>query len=299
LKKISETLSTLQFTVLNLTVIAFWFLWGLWLAGSERYVKAFEGMNATVAREWLFTSQGNSSLLKFWFVGLCLIMACLGVNLFFCTWNKIFRIIKVRFEGPKFYMLIVHAFFGVVALGHFGGLMLGFEYGRIKLYQGEEHGIPEGYRVQVENVHFVDDPKVLRMSRREITKKDFHYRENYAEILLSRDGETLFKGRIGILHPLKYKDIQVTLMNFIPPGRHRAVEGGRGEPGIVITLSRNPVLAFFLIVYPLMIIGIFIHLLITWRPAARKAGSAPQKKPGMLEYGNGGGMVKKKKRSLL
>lgn len=273
MKNISEKLSTLQFTVLNLIVLVLWFLWGLWLSGSESYAKEFEVMNSMVTREWLSTVHGGESfLLKFWFVGLCLIMACLGVNLILCTWYKIFRIFKIRFNGPKFYMLIVHAFFGVVAFGHLGGLMLGFECDKKRLSEGKEHNFAEGYRLRVEKVHFVDDPGVLRKDRRYLTRNDFHYRENYAEVLLSRNGEPLARGKIGILRPLKYKDVQVTLMNFRPPPR------GRPEPGVVVTVSKNPVLIFFLIVYPLMIIGIFIHLIITWTPAVRgedpPAGSA-------------------------
>jgi hypothetical protein len=274
LKKISEKLSTLQFTVLNLTVLVLWFLWGLWLSGSENYVKAFEVMNGMVGRKWLLSYHEESFLLKFWFVGLCLIMAFLGGNLILCTWNKIFRIIKVRFDGPRFYMLIVHAFFGVVALGHFGGLMLGFEYDRVKLFKGKEYTLAEGYRVKVEDVHFVDDLSVFKKSRRELTKNDFHYRDDYADVMLTRQGEILHRDRVGILHPLKYKDIQVTLMNFMPPGRHRVVDGERPMPGVVFTISKNPVLTFFMIVYPLMIIGILIYLIITWKQAMPREGSA-------------------------
>lgn len=263
--RISEKFASLRFTSLTLIVLVFWFLWGLWLSGQERYAREFEMMNDLVGRQWLLSHHSESLLLKFWFIGLCIIMAFLGVNLILCTWNKIFKIIKVRFDGPRFYMLIVHVFFGVVALGHFGGLMLGFEYNRVKLFKGKQYNLAEGYQVRVENVHFVDDPAVLNKSRRERTKKDFHYRENYADVLLSLRGEPRHRGTVSILHPFTYRDIQITLMNFIPPSRGEAMDGNPPIPGVVFTISRNPVLSFFLIVYPMMIIGIFVYLLMTWK----------------------------------
>ena len=41
---------------------------------------------------------------------------------------------------------------------------------------------------------------------------------------------------------------------------------GRGGPGVVLTVSRNPVLGGFLALYPIMILGMGAYLVVTWRP---------------------------------
>ena len=98
------------------------------------------------------------------------------------------------------------------------------------------------------------------------TRDEFDYRKNSAEIVLSRNGKELKRDNVYLLNPMDYKDIQVTLRNFIkspdPGNPQGALES---KPWIIVTVSRNPVLKIFLFLYPLMIAGIFIHLLMTWR----------------------------------
>ncbi len=273
MKDTAEKLASMRFTLLILIVLALWFMWGLSLTGFDRFTRGFELMNSMVMKKWLFSDHEGSALLKFWFVGLCIVMAVLGINLILCTWQKIFRVIRVRFDGPRFYMLIVHVFFGLVALAHLGGLMLGFKHQNIRLYKGDEVSLSEGYGIRVEDVNFVDDLSVLSKSKRELLGSEFHYRDNYAGVLLSYKGKPVQRGKVGTMDPLKYRDVQVTLTKFVPGPRSRGGKGGRPEPGVVLTLSKNPVLSFFLIVYPMMIAGIFVYLFITWKSPSRNERS--------------------------
>jgi len=121
LKKITEQLSSLHYTTWTLIVLFLWFSWGIVLASSEHFSNGFRLMNTTLVRHWLATPDNGFFLLKFWFVGLCVVVAFLGINLVFCSWNKFLRFIRIRFNGPKFIMLVVHILFGLIALGHFGG----------------------------------------------------------------------------------------------------------------------------------------------------------------------------------
>lgn len=190
----------------------------------------------------------------------------MGINLIFCTWEKIYRIIRLKFNGPKFYMLIVHAFFGFVALFHFGGFMLGYEQNNIKLGEGKSYGVGNDYEIKVNRIHFVSNPDVLSKEYRNITKDEFDYKKNYAEVVLSRKGKELLKDNIYILSPCKYGDVRITLRNFITPaGNDNKQQSEETTPWVNLTITRNPALSIFLTLYPLMLLGIFIHLLLTWR----------------------------------
>jgi len=106
-------------------------------------------------------------------------------------------------------------------------------------------------------------------SSRYITRDQFDYRKNSAEIVLSRNGKELTRDNIFLLDPMKYKDIQVTLRGFMRSpealDKKAAVDL---KPWITLTVSRNPVLKIFLTLYPMMIVGIFIYLLLTWRSSS-------------------------------
>jgi hypothetical protein len=263
-----ENVASLHFTALNLVILLLWFGWGLIMAGSDVFKKGFEGMNNILIRDWLMSAESDFLILRIWFLGLCLLMVLLGVNLVFCSWDKIFRIIRARFNGPKFFMLIVHAVFGLVALGHLGGLMLGYEHNGILLGEGKRYGFGDGYEIEVTNVKYLSDYKVLEKARRDITRDDFDYRKNFAEIVLSRNGKEVGRKNIYLLSPMKYKDIQGTLRSFIKSPKAADINvAGDTKPWVNLTVSRNPVLKIFLILYPLMIAGIFIHLILTWRSA--------------------------------
>jgi hypothetical protein len=273
MSRITEKLASFHYTTWNLVVLLLWQVWGMLMAGSQAYKKGFQGMNNVLVRDWLFSKDTGFPVLKLWFVGLCILMIFLGINLIFCSWEKIFRIIRTKFNGPKLFMLIVHVIFGLVALGHLGGLMLGYEHNNIQLSEGKTYSFEDGYQIEVKSINFVSDYKVLEKTKY-IAKDEFDYRKNSADIVLKKDGKEVSSAGIFLLDPLECKDIQITLRNFIKSPEAGDQQGdAQTKPWIVLTVSRNPVLNIFLVIYPLMIAGIFIHLVMTWKspPAARSA----------------------------
>lgn len=223
-------------------------------------------MNNILIRDWLISGESDSQVLKIWFIGLCLLMILMGINLIFCSWEKIFRIIRAKFNGPKLFMLIVHALFGMVALCHLGGFMLGYEHNNIELGEGKTYAFGDGYEIEVSMINFINDYKALEKKRKYITKDDFDYKKNFAEIALIRNGKEVTSGKIFHLNPMVYKDIQVTLRSFILSPEKGGFKGAVDQkPWITLTVSRNPVLKIFLALYPIMIAGIFIYLLMTWQ----------------------------------
>lgn len=262
--KISEQLSSLHYTLWNLVILFLWFSLGSILASCDKFYRGFHLMNNLLVRNWLVNSESEFFLIKFWFVGLCILVTLLGVNLVFCSWSKILKFIRVRLNLPKILMLLAHIFFGLAALGHFGGFMLGYKYDNIQLKEGQSFVLKNGLEVKVATIHFIDDPSVLKKSRKKLTESEFHYRLNFAEIVMSLEETEINRGRAFILKPMRSNDIQVTLKGFIPPlfqGNGKKNE----KPGVVIVISKNPVLGMFLLIYPLMIITIAIYMVLTWR----------------------------------
>ena len=246
-----------------MTAILLWLMWGLVMAGSVNFKAGFSAMNSTLVRDWLMAPDADFHLLKIWFAGICLLMTILGMNLIFCSWEKIYKIIRVKFSRPKFYMLIVHTLFGLVAIFHFSGLMLGFEQNNIMLGQGLSYDLQNGYKLKILKIDFAGKIGILDKNYREISEEDFDYKTSYAEVELSCNGVELKKDKLYILNPLKYNDVRVTLYSFITP-RESDQNTPDMTPWIKLTVTKNPVLTAFLFIYPLMIVGIFIHLVLTW-----------------------------------
>jgi hypothetical protein len=253
---------------MTMWVLVFLILWiglGLYLGGAESYTEDFRIMNNMLIRDWLFSEKTGAGFLKTWFVILCASMGLLGINLIFCSWSKVFRVMRAKFNGPKLFMLIVHAVFGFVALGHLGGLMLGFEHNNIRLGEGNRYAFEDGYEVEVKQVYFVGDPRAFLKSRRDITRDDLDYKRSFAEVVLRRNGNEVAHDNVYLLRPLNHRDIHVTLRRFVPSRDFKQGKGKTERPRLMFTVSRNPVLKLFLALYPLMIMGIFIHLVMTWK----------------------------------
>jgi hypothetical protein len=266
LNKVFEKLASMTLTVWNIVIMILWLGWGMIMAGSDSFTKGFQGMNSVLVRDWFFSGETGFPVLKIWFTGLCVLMIILGINLIFCTWDKIFKIIRSKFNGPKFFMLIVHAVFGFVALGHLGGLMLGYKHNNIQLGEGKKFAFEDSYEIEVTKVVYANDRKTLKKPAGYITKDDFDYTKNFAEIVLSKDGKNIYTDNIYILSPIRYKDIQITLRGFIEsPGSVMSKDNIGLTPWITVTVSKNPVLKAYLIFYPIMVIGIFFYLLTTWK----------------------------------
>ncbi len=262
MNRVTERLSSLNFATWTLVVLFLWVAWGIGLALNDDYFNGFREMNSILVRDWLMDPSIGLMHLKIWFVGLCLVMAVMGVNLVFCSWNRILKIMRHRFSGAKLFMLIVHIIFGLVALGHFCGFMLGFRYDAA-LENDKGFIFERDYELKVAGIHFVDDPKILKKSRLEILRDDFQYEKNFAEVALYQGENLLVKDRVYLLNPLHYGNIQITMKRFLPPKEN---ETSGGLPGVMFAISCNPTLKIFLWIYPLMILGIAVHLTMTWQP---------------------------------
>ena len=265
MKPVKEQLSSMKLTTAILLLLILWFVWGIFLAKSDAYVSGFKIMNRTLAPAWFKSQDVFSPILTLWFLGLCFLMLALGVNLVFCSWTRMLGLLRGRRIKPKIVILIIHVFFGLVALGHFGSFMLGYRYENIKLNQGQTVSLPDGYAVTVADVDFRDDLQVLKKSLRDLGPDQYHPQRNVLEAVLKHEGIPVANGAISFLHPLTHKDIQITLKRFTPPKGRKSREAGSEKPGVVLTISKNPVKVFVFVLFPLMIVGIGIYAAMTWR----------------------------------
>jgi hypothetical protein len=241
MKRLTEQLSSMQFTTGILIVLMFWFSWGILLAESDMSREGFRIMNSLLAPEWFSGPERLSSLLKFWFVGLCGVVTVLGINLIFCSWTKILRLMRNRQAAARLVMLIIHIVFGLVALGHFGSFVLGYRYENVKLREGQAFTLPKGYAVTVEAIHFEGNLKQLYQRSGYGRAGAFNPEASFCEVTLTRDGNRVSQGGARFLRPFTWNDIQVTLKGFTPPKGGQTQDISPPKPGVRLIISRNPV----------------------------------------------------------
>lgn len=265
MKRSFEILSSMQFTAVVLGVLVFWFAWGILLAECADYKDGFRIMNSVLVPVWFTTQKQPLFLLKAWFLGLCSAMFILAVNLVFCSWNKLLRLMKGSVLRSRLVMLIIHVVFGLVALGHFGSFLLGYRYENIPLREGQSFVLPEGGTLVVEGIHFEDDLALLHQSQKDHVPGAVLSQGNFCEVAFMRDGEAEARGKAYFMKPFVWNDIQVTLKRFTPP-KGEGKQGPKAQtPDVRLIVSRNPVKGLVLFLFPVMIAGIGLYLIMTWR----------------------------------
>jgi len=274
-KKLIDFLSSLHFSIWLLTFLIGWFVWAIVLTASG-YFETFQQMNNHLMPDWLSISRGKSPLIRFWFFGLCAIATALGINLIFCSWNKFLRMTARRMNRPAMLMLAIHIVFGLVILGHFGSLMIGFRNANVRLQEGESFELKNGYRVRADAIHFVNDVSVLTKPIKAMTSDEFSFESNFVEVSLYKNDLFLKSGRLSFLKPLVLDGIQFTLKNFTPPVSGGKTGANSSSAGTILFVSRNPAKNLVLTLFPLMIIGITVYLVMTWKqPGYQQYSSRP------------------------
>jgi len=261
-KPLGEQLGSLSLTTITLTVLLLWLSGGILLNSTPTFSQGFESMNRTLLSEWLRLPQ-ERLLLKAWFIGLCLCMLLLGVNLIFCSWRRIFNLLRKNFTASKALMLLVHFLFGFVAVGHFIGFMLGSRHEDIRLAAGQGFQPVPGQNIKVEKIQLADAFGTPYRPGRNPSVFDLNPRQNFAVVSISEEGKEVRRQKISFLTPLRWGTMQITLRGF-------AVGT---DPTVALAISNNPALRFFLTLYPLLIVGMGLHLAITWQKKSHRTNS--------------------------
>jgi hypothetical protein len=253
MKSLTEHLGSLSLTTLTLSILLLWISGGILLNANPAFHAGFDTMNRTLLSEWLRVSNGEGTL-KTWFVGLCLGMVLLAVNLVFCSWRRIYVLLRKNFTAVKALMLLVHFLFGCVALGHFTGFMFGYRHEEILLAEGQEFRPNPGHRVRAEKIQHASIPRDPGRSGHVSSVFDLNPQQHFAEVSLSEEGSETKRQKIPLMTSFRSGSLRVTLKGF----------AAGTNPQAVLVVSFNPTLQFFLTLYPLMIAGMILHLAITW-----------------------------------
>ncbi len=253
-------LASLKLTFYLLAALTLVMGTGIWL--SLAHPGDFKAMNLIPIQEWIPTALHQSPPVLWWFAAICALAALLGLNAFACSITRLWsRAVRTR-EPRHWIFFILHCLFLLVLFCHGLILFVGDKESNIELYAGQGHAMGP-YTIEVETVTFVDDLKILEIPykkrRQFMTRESIHIDKNKTRIRLSKNGAPIFSRDIQVLSPLKYRSLQVTLTEFLPP------RFGINGPGILLTLTINPLNRLFFGLYAVMILSLAGFTVLTWK----------------------------------
>lgn len=242
---------------------------GIFFSLFPAYTDAIESMNRTIIYHWFINSWHEKPVLTAWVLLISASGAVLFVNTAFCSMtNQLYTAVKTA-SLRRWSFFIIHFLFLMVLACHGITMVKGHKQDDIRLCKGESHVFDNNYRIDVVNVTFADDPKFLTMKNREsrhlMTRKNFHPKQNFAEIALFQNSRRLDLQKVFMLEPMKYKSIRVTVTKFIA-----GQQNGRQTVGVNLSITRNIFTGFFFTVYAFMIITLACFVAITWKPGIKE-----------------------------
>jgi len=230
-------------------------------------------MNESLIHHWFITIWPVSRILPIWFLFVVIISGLLFVNIFVCTITKqLTTALKVA-TPRRWSFFMMHFFFIVVLFCHGISLVTGHRVNDIQLYEGDIYRTDD-LTIEVREITFRDNPDFLKLgpkkSRKLMTRKRFHRKDNFADIRVTQGDNVPVSGRIMMLSPVKSSAVRVTLTKFIHgKGEHQ------GEIGLSLTVTGNRFTRLFFTVYALMIVSLVCFIVITWAPQMKKVFSPP------------------------
>jgi len=263
MKITTAKLASQRFTTVLLGFMFCWFAafpYLIKIGGGKQLVKT---LNHSLLIDWFMQSSGRSPGLKFWFIGLGLLMGLLTLNLAVCTWQRFAP--KPGWGLQKQLLFLIHLIFALLLAGHGLGFIQGWRPEPIKAYQNETITIDQHHQISINEIIFNDNPDIFKKPRQKWNRNDFSYEINCARIILQKDNEEILQGNISIYNPLQQGSMQVTLLEFIAP------KPGSTTPGIRLQVSRAPFAAIVIWLFHGMISLTFIYILsITKLPGPAK-----------------------------
>jgi len=249
------TLASQRFTTGLLGLLCIWctaFPYILKLSGGKKIAKA---MNHSLFIDWFLQSSSHYPFLRFWFIGLCLLVVLLALNLVVCTWRRFTP--KLGLSRQKWLMFLIHLVFGLLVAGHGAGFIWGWRPPLVKAHMNSTIKLDQEHQLTVNKIIFHDDPQILKKPRSKWDSDDFSFHLNRANVSLSKNGVEIVSGEISTYNPLQKGSLQITLLGFTPP------TPGTSIPGIRLQVSRAPFARPVIWLFHIMILLTFIYFLTT------------------------------------
>jgi hypothetical protein len=254
-----QRLSSVTLTFYNLVVLVLLMGTGVFLDISHK--AAFTRMNEVSIFSWLNATWPTDPALVIWFLLLCLTAGILLINALCCSLDRQLALAKRSGRMKNWLFFILHCLFILVLICHGLILVAGEKQSRVNLFPGQSHSFGP-YEIQVSDVVFTDDRQILTAPKKKqrplMTRKNIHIHENYALLTLLKNKHILASKKVMMLSPLRYKSVQITLIEFVIP---------KSDPqlGVVLTLTHNVLNRFFFMVYGIMIIALAGFTAMTWK----------------------------------
>ncbi|MBA3012797.1 MAG: hypothetical protein KKF12_12770 [Proteobacteria bacterium] len=238
----------------------------IWLMGAGVFFSTAHGeiflhMNEVHICDWIMATWEKAPLPVVWFLSLCLGAAILFMNALCCSMGRQWSLAKKSGLFKNWLFFFLHCLFIVVLACHGLILALGEKQSRVHLFPGQDHSFGP-YEIQLTDVVFTDDLTILKTPKKRqralMTRKNIHIHENHALLTLVKNDHTLARQKIRMLSPLRYKSVQVTLVEFV-------IQGADDRLGVVLNLTDNFLNRFFFLAYAIMILSLAVFTAITWK----------------------------------
>ena len=251
----SVMLASQRFTTALLGLLTIWFAvfpYILKLNGGKKIAKA---MNHSLFIDWFLNDSSQYPSLRFWFIGFCLLVGLLALNLVVCSWRRFPP--KWGMSRQKWLLFLIHLVFGLLVAGHGAGFIWGWRPLPVKAYENSTIELDQEHKLTIKEIIFYDNPQILKKPRSEWDSDDFSFLMNRAQVSLSKNGIEIVSGEIATYNPLQKGSLQITLLGFMPP------KPGATIPGIHLQASRAPFARPVIWLFHFLILLTFVYILIT------------------------------------
>ncbi|MCD4718614.1 MAG: hypothetical protein K8S13_01975 [Desulfobacula sp.] len=263
-----QRLSSVKLAFYNLIILIL--LMGIGVFLSQTFKNEFTLMNNTGIFDWLAFTCKLTPGLVIWFLLLCAGAASLFVNALCCTLARQLVLAKKSGVLKNWLFFILHCLFIIVLACHGLILVVGEKQSHVILGPEQTQDFGQ-YTIQISDIVFTNDINILKASKKKrrlmMTRKNIQIDKNYVNVTLLKDSSPLVSKKVMMLSPLRYKSLQVTLIEFVD------MEGDNGL-GVNLTLTKNVLNGFFFSVYGVMILALAGFTAVTWK----KSGFEKEKK---------------------
>lgn len=257
-------LSSMRFAFWLLVSLIVWLFLGAMLTIQKDLAYAIKNMGNKLILDWLLEQSAQSPIILSWFIILCIIGALLAVSFLFCSWTNLYKVARKKRNWTSIFLFLIHIFFVIIMALHLGSMLVGYKYSDVELTEGQEFQFDNGFKLKLNNVHYIDDINVLKMKYKEMrkyhTRDGFHYKDNYADLSLFQDNVKVLNEKARMLSPLKYGALQITISYFYLPKNTSS-----NTPGVKMVIANNYFNSLFFIFYAIEIISILAFLILTWK----------------------------------
>ncbi len=270
-----QRLSSLKFTLGSLAGLMIWLGLGVVLLQPKLLGPSFQEMNCMLILDWMLGAAWNKPLAPIWFLGLCLGVGVMLLNLGACTLTRLLPRLRPGNRLRGWLLTLVHLVMLVVLVGHGAEMVLGHKQEELRLVPGQTISLPGGLSLRLERVRFTSDPSVINLPYRRArwvwTSSAFHRRENWVQVRVSRADQELWHGKLRILEPAKVESQRLTLAGFFAPSG-----ANKGQVGARLAVVYNPLTVMFFAAYGAWVVLYALLAVVTWRsgPSAQNNGRA-------------------------